>query len=337
CTACLQHLLNESDLKSTPNETSLYNCAFDEDFKYILLPVSYALVFVVGLILNLTALYTFLFRIKKWNVSTIYMFNLAISDTLYVVSLPLLVYYYAKHNDWPFSEGLCKVVRFLFYTNLYCSILFLSCISVHRFLGICYPLRSLYWSKVRRAQIASCGVWAIVLIGQSPILSFVTTSEYSYGTYCHDTTKKDRFPQFVTYSNFMLALFFCVPLTIVIVCYCLMAKRLLQPSSVGPEKTKSKQKSIRMIIIVLTVFVICFLPFHVTRALYYAFRRHQLSCGTLNAINLAYKVTRPLASANSCLDPILYFLAGQTYRNRLLTRANETRNKRRKIINKLNP
>lgn len=96
-----------------------YYCKFQEDFKYILLPVSYALVFVVGLALNAMALFVIVFRTKRWKPSTIYMFNLTMCDTLYILTLPFLIYYYADENDWPFTEPLCKIIRFLFYANLY--------------------------------------------------------------------------------------------------------------------------------------------------------------------------------------------------------------------------
>uniref|UniRef100_A0A8B9GBX7 P2Y purinoceptor 2 n=1 Tax=Amazona collaria TaxID=241587 RepID=A0A8B9GBX7_9PSIT len=263
---------------------NVYKCMFDEDFK-----------------------------IKTWNASTTYMFNLAISDTLYVVSLPLLVYYYAMGDNWPFSVGLCKIVRFLFYTNLYCSILFLLCISIHRFLGICFPLKSLQWGHVRYARRVSVIVWVVTVVCQSPVLFFVTTSVKRDTITCHDTSSKDLFGQFVIYSSVMLVLLFCIPFLIIIICYCLMARRLLQPTRGMSRLSRSKKKSVKMIIIVLMVFIVCFLPFHVTRTLYYSFRSWDLSCQTLNAINLAYKLTRPLASTNSCLDPILYFLAGQRF------------------------
>ncbi|KAM4796162.1 P2Y purinoceptor 2-like [Rhinophrynus dorsalis] len=301
-------------------ENSTYRCKFDEDFKYVLLPVSYGIVFCVGLILNILALYVFIFRIKPWNASTTYMFNLAISDMMYVISLPLLVYYYSQGDDWPFGVALCKIVKFLFYTNMYCSIFFLLCISIHRFLGICYPMKSLVWLKVRNARIISVVVWIIISGCQSPILYFVTTSTNGDHTICHDTSSVDLFDDFVTYSSVNLALLFCVPFTIIIVCYCLMTRALLKPSAATAQTSNSKKKSIKMIIIVLVVFIVCFLPFHVNRTLYYYFRKMDLDCHILNAINLAYKVTRPLASANSCLDPILYFLAGQTVRRNIISK-----------------
>ncbi|XP_049745867.1 P2Y purinoceptor 2 isoform X2 [Elephas maximus indicus] len=289
-----------------------YRCRFNEDFKYVLLPVSYGIVCVLGLCLNAVALYAFLCRLKTWNASTTYMFHLAVSDALYAASLPLLVYYYARGDHWPFSTVLCKLVRFLFYTNLYCSILFLTCISVHRCLGVLRPLRSLRWGQAHYARRVAAAVWVLVLACQAPVLYFVTTSTRGTRITCHDTSAPELFSHFVAYSSVMLGLLFTVPFAIILVCYVLMAQRLLKPTSGATGGLPwAKRKSVRTIAVVLTVFAICFLPFHVTRTLYYSFRSLDLSCHTLNAINMAYKITRPLASANSCLDPVLYFLAGQ--------------------------
>ncbi|XP_062948678.1 P2Y purinoceptor 2 isoform X2 [Cynocephalus volans] len=289
-----------------------YKCHFNEDFKYVLLPVSYGVVCVLGLCLNTVALYVFLCRLKTWNASTTYMFHLAVSDTLYAASLPLLVYYYARGDHWPFSTVLCKLVRFLFYTNLYCSILFLTCISVHRCLGVLRPLRSLRWGRARYARRVAAAVWVLVLACQAPVLYFVTTSTRGTRITCHDTSAPELFSHFVAYSSVMLGLLFAVPFAIILVCYVLMARRLLQPAyGTSGGLPRAKRKSVRTIAVVLAVFALCFLPFHVTRTLYYSFRSLDLSCHTLNAINMAYKITRPLASANSCLDPVLYFLAGQ--------------------------
>lgn len=289
-----------------------YKCRFDEDFKYVLLPVCYGAVCVLGLCLNAAALYIFLCRLKTWNASTTYMFHLAVCDALYAASLPLLVYYYARGDHWPFSAVLCKLVRFLFYTNLYCSILFLTCISVHRCLGVLRPLRSLRWGRAHYARRVAAAVWALVLACQSPVLYFVTTSARGGRITCHDTSAPELFGQFVAYSSVMLGLLFAAPFGVILACYALMARRLLQPAyGTAGGLPRAKRKSVRTIAVVLAVFALCFLPFHVTRTLYYSFRSLDLSCHTLNAVNMAYKITRPLASANSCLDPVLYFLAGQ--------------------------
>ncbi|KAM9469900.1 P2Y purinoceptor 4 [Clarias gariepinus] len=304
---------------SSDSEDGNTSCRFDEEFKYILLPVSYTIVCVLGLLLNSVALWMFLTKMRPWNASTVYMFHLALSDMLYVLSLPTLIYYYANRNNWPFGEALCKIVRFLFYANLYCSILFLTCISVHRYLGICHPIRSLQLAKPRNAQLVCGLVWAAVTVCLIPNLIFVTTSQRDNDTLCHDTSKPSDFENYVHYSTAVMTLLFGVPFIIIMVCYCLMARALCRPRQISAnKKSKSRRKSIKLIIVVLVVFAVSFVPFHITRTLYYTYRVLDADCWILNIVNLAYKITRPLACSNSCLDPILYFLAGDHYRSRLL-------------------
>lgn len=179
---------------------------------------------------------------------------------------------------------------------------------------------------------------------------------------CYDTTSPELFDDFLVYSSVVSVLMFALPFMVVMVCYGLMVRKLLEfgwGSNRGAEgererggltAQRSKQKSVKMIIIVLAAFMLCFLPFHLTRSLYYSLRYlkqvnptqviiktlfvikvlwfessvydgfmsfHQVSCSLLEASSVAYKVTRPIASANSCVDPILYFLAGQGTRSSL--------------------
>ncbi|TRZ02154.1 hypothetical protein DNTS_014245 [Danionella cerebrum] len=289
-------LMIQAAMNSTTVPThdgAIYRCILKEDFKYILLPVSYSLVFVVGLGLNLTALYFIVFRTTNWKPSTIYMINLNVCDTLYILTLPFLIYYYADENDWPFGEAMCKLIRFLFYTNLYGSILFLSCISLHRFIGVCHPMRSLLWMDSHRARWISVGIWVIVLLLQAPVLYFSRI------------------------SSVVMILLFVLPFGVVLVCNGLILKKLREPGvGDGPTSQRSKHKSMKMIIIVLLVFFLCFLPFHVNRTIYNIIRYFDYSeCTILQISNDAYKATRPLVSLNSCIDPILYFMAGQRFKN----------------------
>lgn len=90
-------------------------CTYKEDFKRILLPAVYTVVFLLGLPLNAAVILKIWRTRPNLSKNNIYMLNLAIADFLYVMSLPLLIYNYGSHDYWPFGELACKLVRFQFY------------------------------------------------------------------------------------------------------------------------------------------------------------------------------------------------------------------------------
>ncbi len=320
---------------TTTNISDLYRCKIEENFKYILLPVS--------TLWCLCSVWRWTSRPctsscsepntgspapSTWSTST--SATRFTSSPCRSSSTITLIRTTGRSVSW------CVSWFAFSSTQTYGSILFLSCISLHRFLGVCHPVRSLSWMNGRRARVVSVGIWVIILTLQAPILYFSRMNNNgdmkAQSTVCYDTTSKDLFNDFLVYSSVVMFLLFVIPF-VVLVCNGLMVKKLQEPGiGGGPKSQLFKQKSVKMIIIVLLTFMLCFLPFHVNRSIYYTFRyldKH-VSCSMLEAASMAYKVTRPLASANSCLDPILYFMAGQGFRNSIKNKKSKSRSENRK-------
>lgn len=150
-------------------------CSIDETYKYIFLPICYSFTFIFSISLNSIILYRSFRQTKRWNASLIYMVNLASTDFMYGLSLPFLVASYIMRDRWVFGDFMCRLVRFLFYFNLYCSISFLTCISVHRYLGICHPMKVITLETKKAVKCTCIVVWIVVFALTCPIFRFAQT------------------------------------------------------------------------------------------------------------------------------------------------------------------
>lgn len=286
-------------------------------FQFYYLPTVYIIVFITGFIGNSLAIWMFVCHMRPWSSISVYMFNLALADFCYVLSLPFLIFYYFNKTDWIFGDVLCRLQRFIFHVNLYGSILFLTCISVHRYSGVVHPLKSLGRLKKKNAVRTSALVWFVVVAGISPILYYSRTGPKRNVTTCYDTTTEDELPGYFVYSMCMTVFGFCVPFVVILGCYGFIVKALIYNDM---DNVPLRKKSIHLVIIVLAVFAVSYLPFHVMKNLNMRARLYFQSpemCEFNNRVYATYQVTRGLASLNSCVDPILYFLAGDTFRRRL--------------------
>ncbi|XP_015283778.1 PREDICTED: P2Y purinoceptor 6 [Gekko japonicus] len=293
------------------------SCTFHEEFKQILLPLVYSVVFVVGLPLNAIVIVQIWLARKVLTRTTIYMLNLAVADFLYICSLPLLIYNYSQKDYWPFGDFTCRFVRFQFYTNLHGSILFLTCISIQRYLGICHPLSTWHKKRGKGFTWAVCGVvWFLVVAQCLPTFVFASTGTQRNRTVCYDLSPPDRSAGYFPYGLTLTVTGFLIPFVLVVGCYCGMTRILCQKDElIGLAVRKKKDKAIRMIIIVVLVFAISFFPFHLTKSIYLIIRsKSGVPCATLQAFAITYKCTRPFASMNSVLDPILFYFTQCKFR-----------------------
>lgn len=290
----------------------------------IFLPIIYIIVIVVGLPTNTLAIWVFLFRTKKKHPSSIYMANLALADLLFVIWVPLKISYHFNGNNWTYGQGLCKVLVAFFYGNMYCSIAFITCISVQRYWAVVNPLGQKQGSS-RTATAVSVTIWLVVWLVTVPLYLYdqeVLVANLKIHT-CHDVTKPSQKKMAAGYFLTMGIVGFVVPAVICIVSYILMLKAL-RDSMTDPSIAQKRRKAIVLIITVLVMFIVCFTPSNVMLLVHYTL----LLLEADNSLYGFYITTLCLASLNSCLDPFVYYFISEDFRkhvkNMFLCRSERT-------------
>lgn len=281
----------------------------DLRIKYYYLPIMYGIIFLGGFPGNLLAIITYVVKLRPWKSGSIIMVNLAVADLLYTLSLPFLVNFYINRN-WMLGEFMCRFLRFCFHFNLYGSILFLTCFSVFRYVVVVHPLQA---AQVQRAcwGVSAClAIWAIILLEIGPMLSMITIQKVGNNTDCLDFASND--PMTVWWYSWLLSVLgYLLPLVIVCWCYTRISGELTKSLSASRP---SRGRAHRLTVIILAVFVVCFLPYHVLRQLRVgSMRSNVTSCSQKKIINDAYMLSRPLAGFNTFFNLALFTLAGDKF------------------------
>nr|XP_006111554.1 P2Y purinoceptor 1-like isoform X2 [Pelodiscus sinensis] len=76
-----------------------------------LIPGTFLFILVVGLTLNVSVIWVLVFRVKRWNRSTVFLCNLVLADITWILTLPFLIYYHLHQLHWIFGDALCGDFR----------------------------------------------------------------------------------------------------------------------------------------------------------------------------------------------------------------------------------
>ncbi|XP_064164940.1 proteinase-activated receptor 1-like [Anguilla rostrata] len=277
------------------------------------IPSIYVLVFIASVPLNAAAIFMFSLKVRPKKPAVIYMLNLATADLLFVLLLPFKASYHFNGNDWVYGPAMCRVVTFAFYCNMYGSVLLMMSISMDRFLGVVYPIRSLAWRCQRNAVAMCCAMWLLAVAGVMPILLSEQTMclpELGIIT-CHDVTDDRQMQGYYLYFfPAFTCVFFFIPLIVTTACYMSIIRVLLRSCE---SKRSKKTRAIITAVMVLTVFVVCFTPSNILLLAHYS----QFSKQHSNKLYIAYLVSVCIGSVNSCLDPVIYYFGSSQCRKQV--------------------
>uniref|UniRef100_A0A3B3IEK5 G protein-coupled receptor 20 n=1 Tax=Oryzias latipes TaxID=8090 RepID=A0A3B3IEK5_ORYLA len=200
---------------------------------WVTLIVINCLIFLVGMVLNTVALYV------------IYTINLAVTDLMVNLSLPtrILLYY---------SGGACLTCSYMhifsYFVNMYCSIVFLTCICVDRYLVIVQV------SGVSTVVSCCC---CFVFAGGS-----IWSHTPPYRLLSKNTGCCIAKLLILTITEFFLPYIIILVFTLRIM-WALIDWRLMKQSR------ERRQKAVQLLATVLVIFTICFTPFHVRQVWVY--------------------------------------------------------------------
>ncbi|TRY88207.1 hypothetical protein DNTS_026898 [Danionella cerebrum] len=273
--------------------------------------VFYTIIFIIGTVVNLTALWVFALTTKRRNSISIYMINVALVDLVFILMLPFRVVYYSQ-DYWPFGDVFCRINAAL--TVLYpCLALWLfALISTDRYVAIVQPRHTRELKSINKALLSCAGVWVMTLGSTAPlVLMEEDPDKASNFTTCikmHDIIylRRDNPVHFAR-----IVFFFLVPVCIMVGCYMIIVDNLIHGRT-SKLKPKVKQKSIRIIITLIVQVLVCFVPFHICFASLLLVREWQ-------GYNTWGTFTTFMMNSSTVLNIILFYIVSKQFQDRVIS------------------
>ncbi|XP_023146076.1 chemerin-like receptor 2 [Amphiprion ocellaris] len=286
---------------------------------HIISVVIYIVSFVLGLIGNGIVIWVTAFKSKK-TVSSVWLLNLAMADFVFVLFLPFYIDYILRDFHWDFGVAMCKINSFMSVMNMYASVLFLTVLTIDRYVSVVHLNWSQRYRTVERAWMVCGCIWAIAATMSCPALIFRDTMRLHDKVVCFSnfllqgehSSAHTALMRHVTVVAIRTTVGFLLPFTAISVTGILLAIKVNQ--SRGSVRLSSFSKAITAVIL---AFFLCWAPFHI-------FSLMELTIHSSLYLHNVLKAGFPLATSlgffNSCINPLLYMLLGKKVRH-ILKRA----------------
>ncbi|XP_019942949.2 C-C chemokine receptor type 9-like isoform X1 [Paralichthys olivaceus] len=307
-----------SDYDTGPTEpTGMCDKRLVREFRGRYEPPLFWIIFILGALGNLMVVWIYTtVRNRLKTMTDVYLLNLAVADLLFLCMLP----FWANNafNGWEFDERFCKLVSGVYKINFFSSTFLLTCISVDRYIAIVQVTKAQNLKKKRLfySKLACLVVWSVSILLALPEFIFARVKPdqngRSFCTLIYWNNKYNRIKILVL--SLQICMGFCLPLLVMVFCYSVIIRTLLQ------AKSFEKHKALRVIFVVVLVFVLSQLPYNSLLIVEAAQAANTTitDCNMAIRFDVAGQVAKSLAYTHACLNPFLYVFVGVRFRQDLL-------------------
>ena len=282
--------------------------------------LAYCLIILLSLAGNSVVIVTVWRNISMRSVTNLFIANLAASDLLITfLGMPNMITQLYLGRKWIFGEALCKLVVFFQSVSVASSILTLLAITFDRFWAIIFPFKQRL--GFLSARIILAVIWMFSFLVMAP---FLYAQRVTVGDEGYKTCIEDWAPLFNPVSaakDYTLILFttlYLFPLLTMVVLYSVIVSKLWRRQIPGFRSNRDelrtrilRQKVVKMLITVVSLFCICWLPLYVYQFIYF-FVAEKLPC--FDSSFTFYFISLFLGHSNSAINPFLYALFHRKYR-----------------------
>lgn len=253
--------------------------------------------------------------VKTYNhttVTDICLLNLAVSDLLFVFTLPFYTHY-AVVSKWTFGDFMCRFATVSHNTGFFSGIFFMVVMAVDRYVAIIHALRVGQYRSLRLGIAITIIVWMLSFSVSLPSLMFTKVTNESSQLACSYATESPAWELYDLLAPNILGL--VIPLLVMVMCY----SRIIY--SIGNIRSTRKHRVVKLIVSIMVVFFLSWAPYNISLVLKFLRDRKKLlsnDCNVGRNLSLAVAVTEALAYTHCCLNPIVYAFVGQKFMKRAM-------------------